>query len=1382
MIESAEITAGIGDDKIINIEEAKDGNNATIKVVLKEEIATDSIFMFKVGNISVTNITKDTDGKTYTLTVANKDLAETTDKGVTVTVNGKTSNSVALDYEVDLEAPTVTVSATYDETAGKVVITGQTKAGAEAVTVTLDGVTLTDVSLNADGSFTVSKVIDKQDTEQNLTITATATDTAGNVSDVANNTITIPADSAPVITSAEITAGIGDDKIINIEEAKDGNNATIKVVLKEEIATDSIFMFKVGNISVTNITKDTDGKTYTLTVANKDLAETTDKGVTVTVNGKTSNSVALDYEVDLEAPTVTVSATYDETAGKVVITGTGEAGAEVVVKFNGKDLPSVEVGSDGKFTVETEYTNSTALEQSLPIIATITDTAGNSSSVDDEITILPNIPDKVLEIESVNIRGTHGFEIAPNEYIYDTILDDGYINLKESQDNRSIIINATFNDLGQFDIKNMANVYLDGVKGSGNYSKTDGEFTSVFYMDGILEYFTGKDDAKTTYSVILEEWSGTKYTATYQIDLKIDLTPPTIEWEDNGSTLSGIATDAQTVKLYRKSDIGTDGAPLSHRTPIAETTPDGDGKFAFDKDKYQGETVVAIAEDAAKNISTTSEVFVIPTQKIRLELAEDTGYSNTDNITNNGTINIYGVDGMKWMYKTSDRGSWSSSNAEGNTIEWRHYFEYVQVALTKDGRNPIEETISDKITVTLDNTAPDVKVYYYNYEYNSKTDYESLTNTRTFYKYNKKAPFYDYNNVLIEEPYYGLGQGYKGDEKPSYVIDNDSGIYKFELYYARDIGADGRPIEGRSPIISKSPANAENRIEFDFSHLFDTLQSQDITYFIEDVAGNTQTITLGRDYYPARLEFNDTDTQRDGITSDGTITIRGLTVGQRYRWSNGYESGEAVAQGGGGTFMLKDGITAAQDIKIEVLDDAGNVIRTISLAHNNYYSYLEDKDGDRLPDVKYVQPISISPENIAKDITLTFKPSVEPIERYNGRLSGIEGVKPFNAFSSINGNAIYNILKYSYKLEMPDTGYDVKVYINNVEVIGKVQTTTTPSLTTWTATDGRATPKFNSKNDYDNSNNRNAVVDSDNVLRGLYDSGNKVEISINGEKIDISNLINDFTKNWALPVERTNITETYSADAKDDMVYVSGDVGGNSVAVSMGDGDDTFVIDGNILAGAAINMGSGDDFMFVKRNVNENVTIDMGSGDDRLFLMSVVKSSTVINMGDGDDELILLSYMNTPTTTNGGAGYDSLDTTAGLQLDMNNIRGFENIVIDGGSMSDLSVCKVYNLTFENIVANMNANFDGGVFDQSQAEAQGLKALHLSLGSSVGYPYPQFTNLSDEWILQDGFEAATDLSKYSQDGHSYKQYTHISNMGDNYNPYYDIWIDDHIYVV
>ncbi|TQF32037.1 VCBS domain-containing protein [Bradyrhizobium sp. UNPA324] len=199
--------------------------------------------------------------------------------------------------------------------------------------------------------------------------------------------------------------------------------------------------------------------------------------------------------------------------------------------------------------------------------------------------------------------------------------------------------------------------------------------------------------------------------------------------------------------------------------------------------------------------------------------------------------------------------------------------------------------------------------------------------------------------------------------------------------------------------------------------------------------------------------------------------------------------------------------------------------------------------------------------------------------------------------------------------------------------------------------------------------------------------------------------------------------------ASDDTLTVTGAIAAaNGVAIDLGNGDDTIVLDGNFAAFAAtgiehINGNSGDNSLSLTNNV-AGITIDLGGGNDFVSLANGVNSLSISgvenlngsdftgNLNPSDDTVTLLNTVSgvtvnlgegTANVLNLAAGSNSLDNLWNVNLlngsssdDTLTLQGSPANVIDLGDGNDTLNfnANVYGVTVTNVeTINAAANFD-----------------------------------------------------------------------------------------
>ena len=268
------------------------------------------------------------------------------------------------------------------ETQAGLVVTGTSTAGA-SLDVTLNGVTRT-VVVGSDGHWTVVYPTGTLPAgEYSQTITATTTDENGNVS---TETHTFQVDTQ---TSVAFTGQPGGDGMVNATEAGAG-------VLLQGTAQAGSAISVVWN-DVTLTTTATSEGTWSVTYpASAVTSGTYSSTATVTATDSFGNTATATQTVLVDTETSVAFNTGQsggddlvsgaEAAGGVSLTGTAEAGATVVVAFEGVSH-TVTAGADGTWTANFTASEIRQGSYDSTVTVTSTDAAGNSASASHVVTV-----------------------------------------------------------------------------------------------------------------------------------------------------------------------------------------------------------------------------------------------------------------------------------------------------------------------------------------------------------------------------------------------------------------------------------------------------------------------------------------------------------------------------------------------------------------------------------------------------------------------------------------------------------------------------------------------------------------------------------------------------------------------------------------------------------------------------------------------------------------------------------------------------------------------------------------------------------------------------------------------------------------------------------
>ncbi|MDF1872423.1 Ig-like domain-containing protein [Vannielia sp.] len=270
-----------------------------------------------------------------------------------------------------------------EEAGGAVSLTGTTHPGSD-VTITMNGQSYAAV-VDAAGSWTVTFPGGAfPGGEYDMPVTATATTAAGNSSS-ANTLVAVDTQGWVRISGEPVTA----DDVINADEASGGvtlsgltePGSAVTVQLGD--ATTNALVSADGVWTATFTSGQIPGGQYTapVTVTAVDAAGNTSSA---------SDTLAIDTETAVTVDLATVETdgvvNADEASDGVILTGTTEPGATVLVTFAGVTHPAT-VAANGTWTAEFLPTEVPRGETMASVEVVATDAAGNSATTGGQVEI-----------------------------------------------------------------------------------------------------------------------------------------------------------------------------------------------------------------------------------------------------------------------------------------------------------------------------------------------------------------------------------------------------------------------------------------------------------------------------------------------------------------------------------------------------------------------------------------------------------------------------------------------------------------------------------------------------------------------------------------------------------------------------------------------------------------------------------------------------------------------------------------------------------------------------------------------------------------------------------------------------------------------------------
>jgi hypothetical protein len=505
-------------------------------------------------------------------------------------------------------------------------LTGTAEAG--NVIQIFDGVTLlgtTTANGSGNWTFTPAALLDGP-----YSLTAVATDTAGNVS-AASGALAVTIDTtAPAAPSTPDLATASDSGSSSVDNL---TNDTTPTLNGTAVAGSKIEIFD-GVTSLGTTTADGGGAWSFTTGALSSGGHTLTAQATDVAGNVGAASAGLAITIDTAAPSSTVTAIDQDTGTSATdeitrdrtlfIEGTAEANARVDVFLGGGLIGSTTADGLGDWSFD--YTGTSLADGTYQFTSKATDAAGNTGAESAALTV---IVDNVA---------------PPTDAVATAIVTDtGASNSDGITNDTTVVINGTA------EANAIVEVFLDAVSqgtvlanGSGAWSYTPGALPEGTY----------------TVTALVSDAAGNLRLSSTPFNFTIDTTAPAAPSApdlqagsdtgtsptdnitgDNTPTLTGTATAGITVEIF-------DGV-----TSLGTTTADGGGAWSFTAGTLSdgAHTLTARTVDVAGNPSAPSAGLVVtidataPAAPIVTGITTDSGASNTDGITNDPTLLINGT-------------------------------------------------------------------------------------------------------------------------------------------------------------------------------------------------------------------------------------------------------------------------------------------------------------------------------------------------------------------------------------------------------------------------------------------------------------------------------------------------------------------------------------------------------------------------------------------------------------------------------------------------------------------------------------------------------------------------------------------------------------------
>ncbi|WP_369032577.1 BapA/Bap/LapF family large adhesin [Acinetobacter nosocomialis] len=640
------------------------------------ELGTDGSFNARValGPDAAVGTVVNVNGTDYTVSATDLSNGYIT-AAISVTADGPiTIHAQAVDSQGHISSPTNVIVTVDTAAPGTPVldpinatnpVTGTAEAGSTVTVSFPDGTTATVVA-GPDGKWTVPNPGDLTDGQ---TVTATATDPAGNPSLPGTGTVDA------VAPTVAVTTGLTNDSTPALTGTV--NDPTAKVV----VTVDGVAYPAVNN---------GDG---TWTLADNTLPVLTDGPHTVTVtatdpagNVGTGNAVVT---VDTTAPSAPV---LDPINATNPVTGTAEPGSTVTVSFPDGTTATVVAGPDGKWTVP----NPGDLTDGQTVTATATDPAGNPSlpgtGVVDAVaptvavtTALTNdstpaltgtVNDPtakvVVTVDGVDYPATNNgdgtWTLADNTL---PVLTDGPHTVTVTATDPAGNV-GTGNAVVTVDTTAPSAPVLDPINATNPVTGTaePGSTVTVSFPDGTTATVVAGPDGKWTVPNPGDLTDGQTVTATATDPAGnpslpgtgvVDAVAPTVAvttalTNDSTPALTGTVNDP-TAKVVVTVD-GVDYPAVNN----------GDGTWTLADNTLPvladgPHTVTVTATDPAGNVGTTNAVVTVDTTAPTVGLSDVTTNDSTPELT--GTVNdptatvVVTVNGVNYTAVNNGNGSWT---------------------------------------------------------------------------------------------------------------------------------------------------------------------------------------------------------------------------------------------------------------------------------------------------------------------------------------------------------------------------------------------------------------------------------------------------------------------------------------------------------------------------------------------------------------------------------------------------------------------------------------------------------------------------------------------------------------------------------------------------
>ncbi|WP_230589054.1 Ig-like domain repeat protein [Gallibacterium anatis] len=554
------------------------------------------------------------------------------------------------------------------------------------------------------------------------TVTAQVKDPAGNNSLVSEGKTFTVDTQAPTVTAPEAKK----DGSVVITLPNDADKVTVTVQPEGETKPRDITLTKGDDGSWTSsdpaVVPNVPNGSTTTTIPNDKVTD--GSTVTVSAQDKAGNSHSASVNaVDVnDAPVLTIKpedivetgfTKGQATAGKLIATVTAtdpDKADTVTIKLLNNN--------DGYFEIDSETGKISLTEKGAAFV-----NEGNN---------LPSIQVKAIdnrylasEAETVNIADTidtsNTLTITSNDGVYVKGTTNPLSTVEIRNANNEVVGRGTADSKGKFDIKLTHEEVVSLGKEKANQDiqadhNGDGE-PETYHTDEEGNYrYTVDSPIKTGETLTVTSTNSYDNRATEQSETPDEIAPsaPVIEINEQGTVISGIAEPGSTIELKVTSKDGQPVAIEKNDQPIIANEK---GEFTIElKDPLiDKQSVTATAKDKADNTSTPSDSITAPyfnnqLKDVYISLRNDTGVSDSDNITNDGGLKLVGDDNAmitKVEYKDAEGNYQTVPYVEGVYILPEGEYTAGTIRITQQDKEGAIKYSTNAKKFVIDTTAPD---------------------------------------------------------------------------------------------------------------------------------------------------------------------------------------------------------------------------------------------------------------------------------------------------------------------------------------------------------------------------------------------------------------------------------------------------------------------------------------------------------------------------------------------------------------------------------------------------------------------------------------------------------------------------------------------------